>query len=211
MSNVRRHKSRMAKGFVYVLSNAGQPGLLKIGYSRKVPAERAAELNTTGVAEPFVVEFYCLVENDAEAEAKIHSLLAAQRYRQDREFFRLEIQEAIEAIREICPQPEHSWSRVDRDQQVSGRFDRASSRPSVKQAHDARMPQNKKATSLVAVDPVRPMPRTKGGARIWLKQSHDARGNPPLHSASSSTTCSTSGATYAGSARCPKCGTALSK
>lgn len=51
----------MAKGFVYVLSNAGMPGLLKIGSSTKVPTARAAELNTTGVPSPFEVEYYCLV------------------------------------------------------------------------------------------------------------------------------------------------------
>ena len=102
----------MAKGFVYVLSNEAFQGLLKIGFSRKVPSERAAELDTTGVPSPFVVEYYCLVDGDSELEAKVHRLLASKRHRNEREFFRVQIKEALVAIQNICPTPEHVWSRV---------------------------------------------------------------------------------------------------
>ena len=102
----------MAKGFVYVLSNAAYQGLLKIGFSRKVPDGRAAELDTTGVPSPFVVEYYCLVEGDAELEGQVHGLLNAKRHRKDREFFRVEVNEAIVEIQRVCPSPEYVWSRV---------------------------------------------------------------------------------------------------
>jgi hypothetical protein len=69
----------MAKGFVDVLSNAGMPGLLKIGFSTKVPTERAAELNTAGVPSPFEVEYYCLVNEPAGLESKVHRMLATSR------------------------------------------------------------------------------------------------------------------------------------
>ena len=101
----------MAKGFVYVLSNSAFPGLLKVGFTRKVPSERAAELETTGVPSPFVVEYYCLVEGDSELETKVHRSMAPQRHRTDREFFRIELTEAIAHIRRACPAPEHTWSR----------------------------------------------------------------------------------------------------
>ncbi len=102
----------MAKGFVYVLSNSAFKGLLKIGYSRKVPGERALELDTTGVPSPFVVEYYCLVEGDAELEWKVHRALEATRHRPGREFFRVDLSEAIGHIQKVCPNPEHVWSRT---------------------------------------------------------------------------------------------------
>ena len=52
----------MAKGFLCTLSNPAFPGLVKIGWSRKVPTDRAEELFTTGVPAPFEVEYYCLTE-----------------------------------------------------------------------------------------------------------------------------------------------------
>jgi hypothetical protein len=101
----------MAKGFVYILSNAAFPGMLKIGFTRKVPSERAAELSTTGVPNPFVVEYYCLVEGDSELEAKVHRAMAVHRHRADREFFRVDINNAVRYIQAECPSPEHVWSR----------------------------------------------------------------------------------------------------
>ena len=102
----------MAKGFVYVLSNEAFQGLLKIGFSRKVPSERATELDTTGVPSPFTVEYYCLVEGDIELESAVHRSLDAKRHRKDREFFRIGVNEAVAAIQRVCPTPEHVWSRA---------------------------------------------------------------------------------------------------
>ena len=101
----------MAKGFVYVLSNPAFPGLLKVGFSRKMPEERALELDTTGVPSAFVVEYYCIVDGDAELEGRVHRLMASKRHREGREFFRAELGEVIETIQGICS-PEHVWSRV---------------------------------------------------------------------------------------------------
>jgi hypothetical protein len=101
----------MAKGFVYILSNAGMPGLLKIGFSTKVPTERAAELNTTGVPSPFDVEYYCLIEEPAALEAGVHEALAANRHTADREFFRLSLTAAIQAIEQRAPVREHTWCK----------------------------------------------------------------------------------------------------
>lgn len=102
----------MAKGFVYILSNAGMPGLLKIGFSTKVPTERAAELNTTGVPSPFEVEYYCLIEEPAALEAAVHRVLAPARHTGDREFFRLSLAAAIQAVEQGAPVREHTWCRV---------------------------------------------------------------------------------------------------
>lgn len=125
----------MAKGFVYILRNEAMPGLLKIGYSVKVPTERVAELFTTGVPEPFKLAYYCLVENAERLEAELHRNLSAYRHRGDREFFQLELGTAVRSIANLCS-PEHEWSEQklqsvalsrDSDQHeisISSRYDR---------------------------------------------------------------------------------------
>lgn len=99
----------MAKGFVYILRNEAMPGLLKIGYSVKVPTERVGELFTTGVPEPFELAYYCLVENADKLEPAIHRNLSAYRHKGNREFFRIELEAAVRSIASLC-KPEHEWS-----------------------------------------------------------------------------------------------------
>jgi len=107
----------MAKGFVYILRNEVMPGLLKIGYSVKVPTERVEELFTTGVPEPFELAYYCLVENASKLETQVHCDLHAQRHRGGREFFRIELDEVIRAITRLC-QPDFEWT-VSEQQSVA--------------------------------------------------------------------------------------------
>jgi hypothetical protein len=99
----------MAKGFVYILRNEAMPGLLKIGYSVKVPTERVDELFATGVPEPFKLAYYCLVENADKLEPAIHRNLSAYRHRESREFFRIDLEAAVRSITKLC-KPEHEWS-----------------------------------------------------------------------------------------------------
>jgi hypothetical protein len=102
----------MAKGFVYVFSNAALAGLVKIGYSVKVPEARACELQSTSIPGPFVVEYYCLVDDAPTLEASVHDALVAARYRPDREFFRVSVEEAIRTIETLAIDREHSWRRT---------------------------------------------------------------------------------------------------
>jgi hypothetical protein len=92
----------MAAGFVYVLTNKAMPGLVKVGFSTRSPAERAAELSTTGVPFPFTVAFSAGVENPLEAEAAVHLALTRYRASADREFFRIPIEDAVTAVEEAC-------------------------------------------------------------------------------------------------------------
>jgi len=103
----------MAKGFIYILRNEAMPGLLKIGYSVKVPEERVDELFTTGVPEPFKLAYYCLVENADKLEPTVHRTLSANRHRNNREFFRIELEDAVRSITNLCI-PEHEWSERPR-------------------------------------------------------------------------------------------------
>ena len=76
------------------------PGLLKIGRTDRHPEQRARELQTTGVPNPFVLEHYVDVEDSVHAEVQIHGLLQGKGARPstDREFFSISLNEAIEAL-----------------------------------------------------------------------------------------------------------------
>jgi len=90
-------------GFVYIMSNPSfANGLIKIGKSDKDPEEyRKAELNSTGVPEPFKVEYSAYVQNHHELEDQIHRHFQDQRPNIHREFFTCPIMDAISAIRKI--------------------------------------------------------------------------------------------------------------
>jgi hypothetical protein len=91
-------------GFVYIMSNpAFADGRIKIGKSDRDPEEfRKSELNSTGVPEPFKVEYSAYVQNHHELEKKIHRHFHAQRPNKNREFFTCSIMDAISAIRDLA-------------------------------------------------------------------------------------------------------------
>ena len=92
-------------GFIYVLSNAAFPNLLKIGKSSKDPTtDRIQELNSTGVPTPFNCEYYIFCENFNEIELAVHKRLSDLRYNPNREFFRISILDAVEVIRDVSQQ-----------------------------------------------------------------------------------------------------------
>jgi hypothetical protein len=94
-------------GYIYILSNAAMPGLVKIGFTGRTVAERVAELGAhTGVAIPYVVEAAFPVVEPAVCERLIHSSLSSCRLREGREFFRISPAEAIIVIRRILGIPE---------------------------------------------------------------------------------------------------------
>ncbi len=94
----------MSNGFIYIMSNPSfSDGRIKIGKSQSDPSSfRKKELYSTGVPEPFVVEYYAFVQDYNNAEKKIHKRLSKFRPNKDREFFSIEIPEAIIKIRELC-------------------------------------------------------------------------------------------------------------
>ncbi|MDL1968987.1 MAG: GIY-YIG nuclease family protein [Deltaproteobacteria bacterium] len=87
-----RHKLEKSKGFVYILSNASMPNIIKIGYSTKKPHERANELYTTGVPTPFTVLHAWSTPTERIAqnlERHIHQKFANSRLHGNREFFNI--------------------------------------------------------------------------------------------------------------------------
>ena len=90
-------------GHVYLLSNPCLGGIIKIGHTKRVEAElRAVELSaSTSIPLPFKVECSWLVENPSSLEGRIHIKLAPYRVSKDREFFRMSVSEAEQAINNV--------------------------------------------------------------------------------------------------------------
>jgi hypothetical protein len=88
-------------GFVYLMSNPAMPKLLKIGKSDRDPTEfRVSELYTTGVPEPFKVEYVAYVDDHHRLEQVLHSRFNQLRPNPSREFFRISVEEVILAVRQ---------------------------------------------------------------------------------------------------------------
>ena len=75
-------------GCVYILKNPAMPDLIKIGHTKRTARERANELYTTGVPEPFEVAYEFPCEDHERLEREIHKKLADHRNNPEREFFR---------------------------------------------------------------------------------------------------------------------------
>lgn len=90
----------MMNGFIYIMSNKSfADKRIKIGISKSDPTQRKDKLYSTGVPEPFVVEYYALVEEYEEIEKTVHRKLTGLRPNKQREFFICTIEKAIVSIR----------------------------------------------------------------------------------------------------------------
>ena len=87
------------KGWVYVITNESLPGLVKIGFTLKDPAQRAAELGSTGVPAKYEVAYEILVNNPRDLENRAHRRL--DEFREGKEWFRCTIEQAVICIKEI--------------------------------------------------------------------------------------------------------------
>ena len=93
----------MEYGIVYLLTNPVMPGLVKIGMTtQKEIEQRMKELYTTGVPLPFECQFACKVKKSdcAKIEKALHTAFGPQRINANREFFRIQVEQA-KAILEL--------------------------------------------------------------------------------------------------------------
>ena len=117
--NENNHSSN--HGYVYILSNPGMPGLLKIGMTRFDPTRRVQELSSaTGVPTPFQLVYYREFHDCVAAELEIHSIFATKglRYNDQREFFSVDTVEAINTLlslddEEIANNPSQPTEALD--------------------------------------------------------------------------------------------------
>ncbi len=85
-------------GYLYILSNASMPGLYKIGCTSRSPEERRRELSkATGIPIDFEIEYEIYSTNMEAVEKEVHLKLAS--YRIGKEFFKVQLQVAVEILR----------------------------------------------------------------------------------------------------------------
>ena len=85
--------------WVYVLSNPTMPSLVKIGYTKNPPEERAKQISAaTGVALPYKVEWAYKCFNGERVEREVHHKLKSKRANNSKEFFWIDLEEAKEVI-----------------------------------------------------------------------------------------------------------------
>ena len=89
-------------GRVYVLTNPRMQGLVKIGFTLGTVEGRAKELDATGTPEPFEIAYQVEVRGPQILERLAHSQLAGHRVRNSREFFEVDIVEAILCVRSLA-------------------------------------------------------------------------------------------------------------
>ena len=91
------------RGHVYILVNpAFHPNYIKIGRTEKTPEERAEELSkSTSVPVPFEVAHSKLFNNCVDIERIVHKKFEKKRVRQEREFFNMEIHDAVKYIDDL--------------------------------------------------------------------------------------------------------------
>ena len=97
-----------SNGYIYIMINASFPkDTLKIGFTKREPELRAAELSqATGLPSEYIVAYQSLVADCEKAERLIHQELEKYRitnYRNDRsrEFFKIKLKDAIKLLDSI--------------------------------------------------------------------------------------------------------------
>ena len=92
----------MPEGSVYILKNPLLPeDMLKIGRTEQGVQKRVKQLFTTGLPEEFNICYERDVPDCVIAEKLVHQRLKKYRYRTDREFFVIPLQEAISIVEEV--------------------------------------------------------------------------------------------------------------
>lgn len=89
----------MSVGYIYVLSNPGMPGLLKVGFTLRDVAARAQELETTGVPYKFIIEYEVAVKDVEYMERHVHSALS--KFHVNKEWFRCDVLTCVSIIERI--------------------------------------------------------------------------------------------------------------
>lgn len=88
------------KGIIYIFTNESMPGLIKIGKTTNIK-QRLQDLDTTGVPTPFKLHYAVEVDGYDQKEKLIHQGYAKDRVRPNREFFRIEPENATAILKAL--------------------------------------------------------------------------------------------------------------
>ena len=93
--------------YIYILTNPGEPGIIKIGMTERTVEGRVRSINATSTVTEWVAKFALPVSkgNALKIEQQMHKIYAHLRIDSDqgneREFFRLDPLTAFDKLREI--------------------------------------------------------------------------------------------------------------
>jgi DNA segregation ATPase FtsK/SpoIIIE-like protein len=108
--------------FIYILENPSMPGLVKIGRTERSVSERLTELSShTGVPTGFSVVKEFAVTNSVEAERIIHERLSVYRVAANREFFKIEPEDATDIIESILGSAKPEQRDFEREDELVAR------------------------------------------------------------------------------------------
>lgn len=113
------------QGIVYLLTNEGMPGLVKIGFTTTELIQRIRSLNNTSVPFDFECYYAARVADCLNAEMLLHRVFADKRVNPRREFFLVEPEQAkaavlLAAIEEVTPRTEETIPDVAERAAVEG-------------------------------------------------------------------------------------------
>jgi hypothetical protein len=86
---------------VYVLTNESMPEYVKIGFTKRSVEKRIEQLDTTGVPLPFEIYYAAMVDDAQKEELWLHSIFADRRVRDKREFFKINPEYVVLALKRV--------------------------------------------------------------------------------------------------------------
>jgi len=89
------------EGFVYVLTNASFPGLVKIGMTTQKSVDARIRHMSTGSPTTFQIAYQARVKNPLLIEKKLHGRFDNNRISRDREWFSVSVEEVQKALWEF--------------------------------------------------------------------------------------------------------------
>ncbi len=86
---------------VYVLTNEAMPGYVKVGRTSDLKERIHSLSRPSGVPLPFEVYYASEVDNAQKDELWLHSVFADRRVREEREFFKIDPERVVAALKRI--------------------------------------------------------------------------------------------------------------
>lgn len=118
MDNLKYRREHNNAGWVYVISSPSLPGMTKIGCTRRLnPTIRVKELSSSSLPYAFRTHGFVFNDNCFELETQMHHYFDAKRVVQDREFFYITPQEAIDVLKNKFHQEVHFEEAEDNNEQ----------------------------------------------------------------------------------------------